>query len=417
MKHPSIQYLFTVCIAALLIVGCGEKRTETTTESADSLHDHSASEAGHSDEHAGHSESQEGHGHEEGEHSENEPITLTPEAMKSAGITVTTVTRTSIAGTISAPGRVIPAQNATGHIGSLITGRVARILRGEGSTVSKGTIVAELEAFDIGELKAEYASATAAVSQTKLTLDRQERLSTEGIGAKRALDEARAAYSQAVARQRAAEAKLQSLGISPSELQGSSYSTRVSIRSPLSGVITKQHVVVGEYVDPSRDMFEVVNLSTVWVEAQVSPLLARELRIGTKATLRGQTGERGMGSVNYISPTVETESRTVPVRVLVNNTTSQLKPQSFVTVDFERQSGEVALSIPRTAIEQDGEKQYVYLQEGPTTFKRQEILLGASTGANAVVLSGLNEGDKIAEKGLFYLKSIREKGELEEHHD
>lgn len=414
MKLIRVETVYIACIAALLIVSCGEKRTEITTET-DSTHEHAGSEAGHSDEHAGHSESEEGHGHEKGEHSENEPITLTAEAMQSAGITVATVSRSSVAGTISAPGRVIPAQNATGHIGSLITGRVARILRGEGSSVAKGTVVAELEAFDIGELRAEYASAAAAVTQAKLTLDRQERLSGEGIGAKRALDEARSAYTQAVARQRAAEAKLQSLGISPSELQGSSYSTRVSIRSPLSGVITKQHVVVGEYVDPSRDMFEVVNLSTVWVEAQVSPLLARELRIGTKATLRGQTGERGIGSVNYISPTVEAESRTVPVRVLVNNTTSQLKPQSFVTVDFERQSGELALSIPRTAIEQDGEKQYVYLQEGPTTFKRQEILLGSSTGTTVVVLSGLAEGDKIAEKGVFYLKSIRQKGELQEH--
>jgi membrane fusion protein, heavy metal efflux system len=416
----SILLIAIIMLLAQGFVGCGGKETEsTTTTTTDSTaHQHSASEAGHTDEHTGHSESEEGHAHEEGgheEHDEGGAVKLTDDIIKQAGINFLTVKKQTVIASVSAPGKVIPAQNAVGHIGSLINGRVARIFKPEGSSVGKGTVVAELEAFDIGELKAEYSSASAAVDQTKTTLDRQERLSREGIGAKRALDEARSAHSQAVARLRAAEAKLTSLGISTTDLQRGAYTTRISIRSPLAGVITKQNVVVGEYVDPTKDMFEVVNMSTVWVEAQVPSTLARELRNGVRASLRGPSGERGTGVVSYISPTVDPESRTVPVRVVVNNLGSQLRPQAFVTVDFERATEQVAIVIPRSAIEQEGDKSYVYKEKEPSTFERTEVVLGSSTGLTAVVLSGVAEGDKIVNQGVFYLKSLRQKGELQEH--
>lgn len=427
-KRPhTFSSILLIAILTLLtqgFVGCGGKETETTTTTTtdSTAHQHSAAEAGHTDEHTGHSESEEGHAHEEGgekgheEHEDGGAVKLTDDIIKQAGINFLTVKKQTVVASVSAPGKVIPAQNAVGHIGSLISGRVARIFKPEGSNVAKGTVVAELEAFDIGELKAEYSSASAAVDQTKTTLDRQERLSREGIGAKRALDEARSAHSQAIARLRAAEAKLSSLGISTTDLQRGAYTTRISIRSPLAGVITKQNVVVGEYVDPSKDMFEVVNMSTVWVEAQVPSTLARELRNGVRASLRGPSGERGTGVVSYISPTVDPESRTVPVRVVVNNVGSQLRPQAFVTVDFERATEQVAVVIPRSAIEQEGDKSYVYKEEEASTFERTEVVLGSSTGLTAVVLSGIAEGDKIVNQGVFYLKSLRQKGELQEHH-
>lgn len=367
------------------------------------------------------------HGHKEGEHSEGEhtegekeheeplSITVTPKAITESGITEMIVKRQRVFQSVSAPGRVIPSQNGIAHIGTIIPGRVSRILKTEGSRVSKGTVVAELQSYDVGEIKAEYLNSQVEVDQTKRTLERRERLTTEGIGSKQTLEEARAAYDKVSTRLKAAESRLRAVGISPSAIGESDFSASIQIRSPISGVISKQSVVNGEYVEPNKDMFEVVNVSTLWVEAQVPPELTIHLKVGNNADVRVQGGTKVIGKIIYIAPMVDAVTRTVPVRISIANTNGLLKPQSFVTVYFEGSKDVDALVIPRLAVEEDGSHFFVYKVEKEGIFTRTEISLGDVVSNGVVVSNGLSEGDRIAQTGIFYLKSLRQKGELQEH--
>lgn len=414
-RGGSMGLFMILALFVFVIVGCGEKKEETTTTTKET-HEHSEKEAGHADSHEGHKEGEAGEEGEEGEEGgEDHPLKLTDEIVKNAGITFMTVKEEMVSGVVNAPGRVEPAQNAMARIGSLISGRVVRIHKPEGSVVAKGTVVAEIEAFDVGQLKGEFISARAGVNQAKSALDRQQRLSSEGIGAKRLLEEAKQAHEQALAQQRAVEAKLSSLGISPSSLEGSTYTTNVTVRSPISGVISEQNVVVGQFIDPSTEMFEVVNTATVWVQAQVQPELARDLGTGAFASISGANGERATGKVSLVSMVLDQETRRAPVRITVDNRTSKLKPNTFVTVEIQRQSKEPGIAVPLTAVEFDEGKHYVYEEREPMTFVRWPVVLGPSDGKTAIVLKGLEPGEKIIEKGVFYLKSIRQKGELQEH--
>ncbi|MEP7220617.1 MAG: efflux RND transporter periplasmic adaptor subunit, partial [Bacteroidota bacterium] len=200
---------------------------------------------------------------------ESAEVSITPAMMKESGVTVGSVMEGPVTAAVSAPGRVVPTQNGIAHVGTVIAGRITRLFVSEGSSVGKGAALAEIEAFGISEVKGAYLRARAETERTNAALERNGTLSGEGIGAGRVLEESRAAYRQAVAAQSEAETKLRAFGIDPASLHGSaeraqSFSSRIVLRSPIAGVISKRAVVLGEFIEPSTDVFEVMNTGTIW---------------------------------------------------------------------------------------------------------------------------------------------------------
>ncbi|MBS1910636.1 MAG: efflux RND transporter periplasmic adaptor subunit [Bacteroidetes bacterium] len=344
-------------------------------------------------------------------------IHMTPAMMKEAGITVEPIAKQSVSAVVSAPGRVVPTQNGVAHVGTIVPGRVARLLVSEGSHVARGEGLAEIEAFDIGELKGELMKARANAEQAREALARQEKLGAEGIGAKRTLEEARAASLQAAAALHAVEAKLRAAGINPANVEETGFSSRIILRSPISGIVARRRVALGEYLEPSRDAFEVVNTGSVWIDAELPPEVAATLQVGGTGFVRDREDHRHAGRIEFISPMVDPETRTVTVRTEVANPDTHLRPELFVTVEFERPVSGYALAAPRDAIEREGSGCYVYREHEPNTFRRVPVQTGSTAGDRTIVTAGLAEGDRIAVSGLFYLKSARQKEALEEHDD
>jgi cobalt-zinc-cadmium efflux system membrane fusion protein len=336
--------------------------------------------------------------------------------MKEAGITVATVTKQPVSATVAVPGRVVPTQDGAAHVGTVIEGRVHRLFVSEGAYVRKGAPLAELEAANVGELHGEYLRASAELDQRKAALGRQERLANEGIGAQRLLEEARSAYQQARAALQTVESKLRAAGISPMSADGGSISSRVTLRSPISGMVARRSIVIGEYLEPSSDAFEIINTATVWVDAQVASHSAGDLAIGGTGFIRTSDGQRSSGKIIFIAPFVDPDSRTVTVRIEVDNRKLGLRPEMFVTVEFERSVTEQALVVPLEAVEQEADRTYVYREHEPNTFIRVEVETGERTEEKVVIAKGIQEGEKVAVSGIFYLRSARQQGELAEHH-
>lgn len=365
-----------------------------------------------------------GEKHVEGEHAEGEhpgeseeggEIILTAAAMQDAGVVVETVRVEPTTASIRAPGRVVPTQHGIAHVGTTIPGRITRLFVSEGARVSKGAALAEIEAVGIGEIKGEYVSARARVEQARQSVARQELLVAENLGARRNVEEARAALAQASADLRAAESRLRSLGINPSSVGSGSFSSRILLRSPIAGVVARRTVVLGEYVEPSKDAFEVVNAGTVWIDAQVSPTVAASLRVGGVGFVRDEGDHRHTGRISFIAPTVNAESRTVTVRTEVVNPDVHMRPEAYVSMEFEGSVSGRAVTVPKTAIEQVGGDAFVYRESEPGHFERVMVDLAQEYGDRRVLAAGLKEGDRVAVAGVFYLKSARQKGELQEH--
>lgn len=398
------------------------------------------------------------HAEGEGEHADGAEITMTPEAMRSAGVVVAAARTQPLARTFSAPARVVPGLTGSARVGPIVAGRVVRLYAGEGAGVRAGGPLAEIESIEVAALQGEYLQAAAqvrtaeaevetaeagiqaadaTVERARAALAREEALSAENLTPRSEVEQAREAYQtaqaarrQALAARSAAQASRQSaqaeaaatrtqltaVGVGvPRSAPGRGVAARFTVRSPIGGTVTERAVQLGQYVEPGTDLFEVSASGSRTVEAQVAPERAAGLAAGQLATVVTADSVRLAGRIVAVAPVVDAESRTVPVRVEM--VSGSLRPETFVTVEVETGATRTALVIPSEAVERASDGTFVFAEvPGEAgTFTRVEVALGASAGGGVEVRSGLEPGQRIATEGVFYLRSARQRGELAEH--
>lgn len=352
---------------------------------------------------------------DEGEREEEEfnEVTLSAEQVEAAGIEVAAVGEQEVNGTLAAPARIVPTESAAAEVGSLVAGRVTRFFVRDGSSVQRGAPMAEIESLEIGRLKGDYLRAYAAVEQKRAAFERQEQLARSEIGAQRTLEEARAGFHAARADLTALATQLDALGIDAHDLEeaGGALGARVVVRAPISGIVARREVALGAFVDPSRDLFEIVNPGAVYADAQVTPDQVANLTAGGAARVRTSDGQAFRGAIATIAPDVDPDSRTVLVRIRLEDSRG-LRPETYVAAEFTTGGKERALAVPTTALEWEDEQAYVYRELTANTFERIPVGIGEQTIDHALVSAGLEIGDRIVSVGVFYLKSARQKGEL-----
>ncbi len=418
----SIQLLLRLAGLALaagvllpVLSGCGNQNENQQEAHGHDGHDDHANEdhSGHDNDHAGHDDhaDEDHHGHD---HASGGIIPVDNATMESLGIKVAPINASEANTAFSLPGVVAPVADNMARVGTILPGRVSKLHVNEGSYVSKGTALAEIETVEIGKARAEYLEAVARETQARKNVDRQNRLAGEQIGAERTLEAATAEYEQAMALRKEAEAHLHSLGISPKDA-GNSFSNRLIIRAPVSGLIAQRTATLGAYIGVDDDMFTILDTRTVWINAGATPTQAELLGVGIPAIARTSSGEQVQGKIVFVSPTVNPESRTVTVRLQVPNKNGAFRPGAFVTAEIQSASSKKALRISTAGIERDGEQFFVYRQHGNEGFERIEVEAEEGSNGTTIIRSGLKEGDAIAVAGLFYLRSIRMKGSLAEH--
>ena len=347
-----------------------------------------------------------------GESPEKEEITLSTKAKSIAGIETVTLSGEAMKGTVNAPARIVPSQAGEAHVGATVSGRITKLYVREGTVVRQGAPLAEIESFDLSEIKSEYLKAHAEVLRTEKRLARQRQLSEEKLGAKRELEDAESDHAQAVARRSAAATKLRALGINPDQIE-SAGATSTTIRSPISGIVSKRLAGIGDFAEPNKDIFEVLNLSTVWADAQVPAVTAGTLRVGGSGYFQTQDGHSTNGRIIFVAPSADPVSHAVTVRLELPNKTNTLKPESFGTAFFETDNVRgLGFTVPEQALEKEGEEYYIYKQINDSTFQRVAVTVISLSNERATVTAELQSGDNIVYKGIFYLKSARQKDAL-----
>lgn len=174
--------------------------------------------------------------------------------------------------------------------------------------------------------------------------------------------------------------------------------------SPFSGVIIEKYVSEGEYFSEGTRLFKVADLSTVWAIADVYTDALPYIKIGTPAELRSEsTGYINKAKVSFISPVVDNSSRSVKVRVHLNNN-GALRANDFVTVTFSA-AQKTGITIPINAVVRTGDKDIVWIQTGEETFKPRRVQLGHRSGEFYTVTAGLSEEDRIVINGVYLLDS------------
>jgi Cu(I)/Ag(I) efflux system membrane fusion protein/cobalt-zinc-cadmium efflux system membrane fusion protein len=208
----------------------------------------------------------------------------------------------------------------------------------------------------------------------------------------------------------AAERRLAQWEIPESEIAELKRSGKVlsdlTIQSPASGYITERNALPNMYAEPGTRLYTIADLSRVWVNAQVFQCDVGRLKHGDQAaiTVDAYPQKTFNGRVEEVLPQVDATTRTVPVRLSIDNTGLLLKPGMFVNVDLKSAMGR-RLVVPASSVLQTGLKQIVFLNKGDGRIEPKEVVLGPQIGDNFVILKGLEAHQSIVTSANFLVDS------------
>jgi RND family efflux transporter MFP subunit len=180
----------------------------------------------------------------------------------------------------------------------------------------------------------------------------------------------------------------------------------ILFRSPVSGYVADKQAVNGMRVMPGQSLYRIVDLSRVWVEADVYAAELGVLKTGTRAavTIDAFPGKIFGARLTFVAPIVDEATRTVRARFELANPGLQLRPGMFASVEITS-PGRDALLIPTDAILDSGRKQVVFVAEGDGYYSPREVKIGARIDGHVEILDGLELGQRVASSALFFLDS------------
>ncbi|MEX2380688.1 MAG: efflux RND transporter periplasmic adaptor subunit, partial [Vicingaceae bacterium] len=183
---------------------------------------------------------------------------------------------------------------------------------------------------------------------------------------------------------------------------------RFPILANVSGFVTQKLVKLGDYVKQGGPLYEITDLSKVWLLFDIYESDMEWIEKGDSVfySIKSIPGETFRGEISYIDPVIDSKNRVAQARVEVKNSKLKLKPEMFAsaTVKSDLSSSKDQIVVPKTAVMWTGKRSLVYVMEkSPQTiaFKMREVRLGAELGERYVIESGLHEGEEIAVKGTF----------------
>lgn len=402
VRHGLLAIILIVLSAALLLSGCGKKETPKEGKPATA---EGKKEGGH-----------------EGEHEKEEPgvVTLSPEKQKTAGIEVRKIALEDAAVPLSATAVIEMNMDRSSKISSRVAGKAVRILASQGDRVKSGQALAYLDSVELDQTWADYLKAQGKVELARKNLQREETLFEKKVSPEKDVLKAKQEMGEAEADLNLAKERFRLLGVNVSEFEttkGNGNHPLIPVTAPVSGVVIEKTVTQGEMVNSEKALFTVADLSTLWVVIDVYEKDIPRLRLGTgvKVSVTAFPDKSFRGKISYIGDVVDEKTRTEKARVTIDNSSGMLKPGMFASVLTEATSGgtERLIAVPEEAVLVDGTKRYVFVQLAPDKFRRRDIEAGRTLGKRLEVASGLKEGETVAVKGAFILKSELKKESLE----
>jgi cobalt-zinc-cadmium efflux system membrane fusion protein len=400
--RPALYSTGVVCALFVVLIGCGRRSSSEQAGGTPAAAEQTTGAAA-------------------AEHHDDEGVVeLSPDAMKGADIRVEPVGTASSGQVLVAPAELQANADRVARVGPRVAGRIARVIVPLGARVRAGQALATIRSPEAAEATATLDSARAAETLARRSLARERELFERKVSAQREVLEAEAALASAEAAVRAAEARLAAKGFgTPSDNAG----PVVTVTSPIAGTVIERTAAADAPVGPDSVLFTIADLSSLWLTVRVSETSVEAIRKGqTVSVVVGGRPDRPVeGRVEYIAPIVASDTRTVDVRVLVPNSSGELRPGTSASARFDlpgqpQAGGEARVVIPRTAVQELNQASVVFVPTGERRFKAQPVTLGSSFGNQVEVLSGLTTGKQIVVHGAFTLKAQALRGAAADPH-
>jgi membrane fusion protein, heavy metal efflux system len=354
-----------------------------------------------------------------GEKEEPSSVKMTAEVQKQNGVVVASAKKQRLGGVISATGKVEANADRIAHVSPRISGKIVAVRASLGDGVSAGQALATLDSVELGEALGRYHQSKTKLALAQSNMERIKNLVEKKIAARKDILQAETDFKTVQTELHTDEERLSLYGVSTADLKGEVHKKPLlPVRSPIAGIITEKHAIVGELSDPSKSLYTVADLSSVWVLVDIHEKDLAKVHKGQNAIVivGAYPDLKFRGRINHIADVVEESTRTVKARIEVANPGRKLKPEMFATVELALPAdAAAALAVPEDALQDiDGNKVLFVRTENGTKFEPRLVEAGRAAGGMVEIVSGLKEGEHYAVKGSFILKSELKKGELGE---
>lgn len=355
-------------------------------------------------------------------------------AVNKSAIEVDVVDERPMSDRISANGELIFDPTSVAHLSSRVPGTIAVVFKHLGDDVRAGDLLAVVDAAQVGQAKSQFLHAVVQRQLRQTTLNRLKGIAGDGAIPQRTLTEAEAALQEAEIGMISARQSLSNLGFEvPAETvmstaeeladrlrflglpeqavaqlpAGAKTANLIPIWAPLSGVVVAADLVAGEVVDTTTQLITIANPERLWLLLHVRQESARHVVLGQ--VVKFQTDDLStevQGRVTWISPAVDERTRTVQVRVVIENTGRQLRDKTYGTGQIVLREEPQAIVVPKSAVQSTSDAHFVfvrdqrYFEEGaPKFFHVRQVRIGAADENYVELLAGALPGEVVATSG------------------
>lgn len=309
-------------------------------------------------------------------------IKMSPTAMQLASVQTSIVSKQKPIKEVRMNGKVKTDERKVYSQSSHIPGRIERLtVNFTGESIQKGQVLAYI-------------------------------YSPELVAAQEELFEAKKIKEEQPSLYKAAKEKLQNWKLTQKQIDQiikiGEIQEQFPILADVSGIVTKKNINLGDYIKKGESLYEIADISTVWVLFDVYESDIPWVKKGDKVefTVRSLPNETFNGEVSFIDPVINSKTRVASARVIIKNPGKRLKPDMFVRgiVKSELEQQEKVIVVPKSAVMWTGERSLVYVKTSSSeqvSFLMRKVTLGSSLGDSYIIKEGLEVGEEIATNGTF----------------
>ncbi|UXY13888.1 efflux RND transporter periplasmic adaptor subunit [Chitiniphilus purpureus] len=317
-------------------------------------------------------------------------VRISPEKLQRLGVKTVPASLQEVGAAVRAVGRIEFDERATATIAPRYEGWVERLAANAvGDRVQRGQVLFEAYSPDIYAAQQEYRLALAGEQQLAQASE-DARQGAARLGASSLL-------------------RLKQWEVPAGEIrrlqQGGEPRRTVAFHSPVNGVIVEKTILQGARFMPGDALLRIADLSRVWLQLDIAEQDLAQARVGkdVSVTLDAYPGEVFTGKVDFVYPTLDAETRTAKVRVVLPNPGNRLKPGLYAQALLAGGAQGKALSVPDSALIDSGRRQLVLVSLGEGRFEAREVKTGARGNGRIAILEGLGEGEAVAVTANFLI--------------
>ena len=383
MSRPLVVQLASALVCALFLAACGDKAPEAPAKAA----------------------------------APRDALLVRPGAELLARLKLGVPALVEVRETLRVPARIEVDETRVARVGAPVAGRITDLAAAVGQNVTRGQVLATISSTELSTAQLGYIKAESQRQLAQRGAARAKQLYDADVIGVAELQRREGELQQADAEVGAARDQLKVLGMPPEALERLAQmrviNSMAQITASIAGTVIERKVTEGQVVQPADAIYVVADLSRLWVVADIPEQSAAGVRVGesVQAEVTAVPERKIAGTLSFVAPTVNPETRTVRARMELANPAREYKPAMLANVLIASKP-QKHLAVPVTAMVREDNRDYVFVASGDA-FRLQAVTTGAEYEGWRVISGGLAEGASVVLDGAFHLNNERKRRALE----